>query len=115
MHNIKLSDGTELNNLELNGNNYISDNIIDDAVFKNNLDMVTTTDTDANSSVEYKNMKLIQNKVINNKSWFILAEKTEDELEKENLGQQLSEREIQEIIQGQQISDLEIRLIMGGL
>ncbi len=32
----------------------------------------------------------------------------------EILGQELSEREIQEIIQGQQISDLEIRLLMGG-
>ena len=35
--------------------------------------------------------------------------------ENEKLGQDLSEREIQEIIQGQQLSDLEIRLLMGGL
>lgn len=33
----------------------------------------------------------------------------------ELLGQEASEREIQEIIQGQQISDLDIRLIKGGL
>lgn len=33
----------------------------------------------------------------------------------EKLGQELSEREIQEIIQGIQLSDLEIRLLMGGM
>lgn len=39
------------------------------------------------------------------------------QIEKENqrLGQELSEREINEIIQGIQMSDLEIRLLIGGL
>lgn len=37
------------------------------------------------------------------------------ELEKQKLGQELSEREINEIILGIQMSDLEIRLLIGGL
>lgn len=81
MYNIKLADGTELTNLELNGNNFISDTIIDDDVFKDNLSIVTITDKE--NSVEYKNMKLTQNKVYGNQSWFILAEKTKAEIEKE--------------------------------
>mgnify|MGYP001159193198 CR=1 FL=1 len=83
MYNIKLTDGTELKNLELNGNNYISDTIIEDDIFKDNLDTVIITDE--NGSTEYHDMKLIQNKVYNNQSWFILAEKTKTEKEKERL------------------------------
>src|SRR5690554_6092216 len=83
MYNIKLTDGTELKNLKLNGNNFISDTIIEDDIFKDNLDTVIITDE--NSSTEYHDMKLIQNKVYNNQSWFILAEKTKEEKEKERL------------------------------
>ena len=40
MYTIKLYDGTVLDNLELNGNNFISDTIIPDTVFENNLKTV---------------------------------------------------------------------------
>lgn len=89
MYNVKLADGTELANLELNGNNFISDTIIDDEVFKNNLDTVTITNEEG--STIYNNMKLVQNKVYGTQSWFILAEKTKDEIEKENLRQLLAD------------------------
>ena len=79
MHNIKLADGTELKDLELNGNNYISDTIIEDEVFKDNLDTVIISDE------EHHDMKLIKNKVCNGQSWFILAEKTEQEKEKDKM------------------------------
>jgi len=83
MYNIKLADNTELENLELNGNNYISDTIIEDDIFKNNLDTVIIIDE--NGSTEYHDMKLIQNKIYDNQSWFILAEKSKAEKESERV------------------------------
>lgn len=89
MYSVKLADGTELINLELNGNNFISNTIIDDNVFKDNLGNVTITSPEG--VVEYEDMKLIQNKVYGTQSWFILAEKTKDEKDKEILLQLLAD------------------------
>ena len=89
MYSVKLADGTELKGLELNGNNFISDTIIDDEVFKNNLDTVTITNEEG--STIYNNMKLVQNKVYGTQSWFILTEKTKDEKDKETLLQLLAD------------------------
>lgn len=83
MYKIVLADGTVLDNLELNGNNFISDIIIEDAIFENNLSTVSIFKDE--TETVYKNMKLIQNKVHNNQSWFILAEKTEEDILKENI------------------------------
>ena len=80
---IILSNGNTIDNVMLNGNNYISDKIISDDIFTDGLSIVTVVDGDI--STEYKNMKLIQNIVIDGKSWFILAEKTEEETLKERL------------------------------
>ena len=80
---IILSDGNIIDNLTLNGNNYISNNVLSDDIFTDGLSIVTVIDGDI--STEYKNMKLIQNIVLDNKSWFILAEKTEEEILKERL------------------------------
>ena len=44
MYKITLADGTVLKNLKLNGNNYIAEGVIDDAVFKDNMATVTITD-----------------------------------------------------------------------
>ena len=76
---IKLQNGIVLDNLTLNGNNYISENLIDSSVFENNLGLIYIDE------VEHKNIKLIQNVVYEGKSWFILSEKTEEELLKERL------------------------------
>jgi hypothetical protein len=81
MYSIKLADGTELTNLELNGNNFISNTIVDDNIFKDNLGNVTITSPEG--VVEYEDMKLIQNKVYGTQSWFILAEKTKEERDRE--------------------------------
>ena len=83
MIKIILNNGNEINNLTLNGNNYISNNVLLDDIFTDGLSIVTVIDGDI--STEYKNMKLIQNIVLDNKSWFILAEKTEEEILKERL------------------------------
>lgn len=82
MYKIKLADGTELDNLTLNGSYFISESVISDEVFSND-NLKTVIITDENGSTEYRNMKLLQNKVQGGQSWFILAEKTKGELEKE--------------------------------
>jgi hypothetical protein len=76
---ITLQDGTVLENLELNGNNFISSAIIESTVFENNLGDVKIEDDEGNIT-EYRFMKLIQNMVMDGKSWFILAEQSENDL-----------------------------------
>ena len=87
MYTITLSDGTVLDNLELNGNNYISDTLIDDAVFDGTLETVEIHDGE--STQTYENMKLIANRVFDEKSWFILAEKTPQDIEKEKTNKRI--------------------------
>ena len=89
MYSIKLSDGTEIKNLELNGNNFISDTIIDESIFENNLDKVTIIDSEGNIE-ELSNAKVIFAKVLNKDS-FILVEKTKEDVEKEALYQLLAD------------------------
>lgn len=43
MYKITLADGTELNDLVLNGNNFIAQTAVNDAVFKDNMASVTVT------------------------------------------------------------------------
>ena len=89
MYRIKLSDGTIIENLKLNGNNYISKIIIEDATFENNLSEVSIFKDDI--EIVYKEMKLIQNQIYGNESWFILAEKTKVEIEKDDLYQLMAD------------------------
>lgn len=77
MYTITLADGTRLEPLKLNGNNYIADRVIGDSVFKGNLGTVTISDGE--NAETYRNMVLIQNKDIDGSSWFILGETTEKE------------------------------------
>ena len=81
---ITLQDGTVLDNLELNGNNFISDTIIESSIFQDNLGNVKIEDEDGNIT-EYRFMKLIQNIEVEDKSWFILAEQSENDLLKARL------------------------------
>lgn len=92
MYTIILQDGTELKNLELNGNNFISEEIIDDSVFENNL--ATVVITDGVETYSYTDMVLVNNRIDGGKTWFILREKTEQEKKEE-----AKEREIGEIKQ----------------
>ena len=89
MYNIKLADGTILDDLELNGNNFISDTIIDESIFENNLDKVSITDNEGNIE-ELNNAKVIFTKVLNKQS-FVLVEKTKVEIENEQLKQLLAD------------------------
>lgn len=89
MYSVKLADGAELKNLKLNGNNFISDTIIDESIFENNLDNVSIIDNEGNIE-ELNNAKVIFAKVLEKQS-FILIEKTKEEVEKETLYQLLAD------------------------
>ena len=81
---ITLQDGTVLENLKLNGNNFISDTIIETSIFEDNLGNVKIENEEGNVA-EYRFMKLIQNIVVDGKSWFILVEQSENDLLKARL------------------------------
>ena len=74
MYTITLNDGTKLKNLELNGNNYISEKPIENSVFEGNLGTVTITD--GKTTKTYKDMTLLSNRVDDGKGWFVLDEKS---------------------------------------
>lgn len=77
MYTITLHDGTKLNNLELNGNNFIAEGVIEDSVFTDNL--ATVSINDGNTTETYTDMVLVINRVDGGRSWFVLREKSEQE------------------------------------
>lgn len=89
MYTITLNNGTKLENLTLNGNNFISEKIIEDAVFDGNLKRVEISDGE-NTTV-YENMFLASNRVDGGKSWIVLLEKT-DEMKRQ---EQIEELKVQ--------------------
>lgn len=85
MYKVELNDGTILNNVSLNGNNYIPKKLNRD-IFTNNLDKVTITDSDG--GVEVLHNQKVQFAKIGGIETFILSAKTKEELEKEQLKQE---------------------------
>jgi len=76
MYSVKLNDGTILDNLELNGNNFIPE-ALDKTIFENNLGKVTIMDSDGNEE-ELFNQK-VQFAKIGDTETFILLDKTKEE------------------------------------
>lgn len=93
MYKIQLSNGQALDNLTLNGNNFISASKVEDTVFDGGLSSVTFTDTDTGKSQTYTDMVLIANRVFDGQSWFVLAEETPAEKEKRRLLARIAELE----------------------
>ena len=94
MYTIKLADGTQLKKLELNGNNYISKTEIKDNVFEGNLETVEITDNETKEKMALQNCKLIQNKQYGDEWWFIIAEKSQEELYKEQVATNITDMEL---------------------
>ncbi len=86
---LELADGTEIKNLAVNGNNFVSDTPIPDSTFEDNLAKVILTTPDGIE--EYTDLKLIQNRQFGDEYMFVLAEKTPAEKEKEYLLQLLAD------------------------
>jgi len=76
MYSVKLNDGTIIDNLELNGNNFIPETL-DKTIFENNLGKVTIMDSDGNEE-ELFNQK-VQFAKIGDTETFILLDKTKEE------------------------------------
>ena len=81
---ITLDDGTVLENLRLNGNNYISTEELTENDFEGKLSEVTIQD-DSGKETVLEDVVLIQVQQYGNEWWFILAEKSPEQKEKEKL------------------------------
>lgn len=88
MYKITLADGTKLENMELNGNNYIAEGVIDDSVFKDNLSTVTITD--GKEVTIYEDMVLLSHRVDGGRSWIVLGEKSAQDKAMERIYSMLS-------------------------
>lgn len=78
IYSVTLSDGTVLENLRLNGNNYISDVEIEKSVFEDNCHTVVISDGE--SETTYENMECVQVTRVGDEYWFVLRELSEAEL-----------------------------------
>lgn len=83
MYTIILANGERIENLKVNGNNFISDKIIPDAIFDGNLDTVTITD--GKTTETYVDMMLCSHRVDGGKSWIVLGEKTAEQKMRERI------------------------------
>lgn len=80
VYKVTLADGTELSNLRLNGNNFISDVEVDPAIFEDNCSPVTINDGEHDDV--HENMALVQVVKMGEEYWFVLRDLTQDELDK---------------------------------
>ena len=92
MYQVRLADGTVIDNLELNGNNFIPQEPVDRDIFKNNLGNVVITDGEGNIE-EHDGMKVIFARIGKTET-FVLADKTQEEKEKEVLRQRIDDLEL---------------------
>ena len=91
-YSITLSDGTVLGALELNGNNYIADGLIDDTVFAGKLGKITISDGEHTET--YEDMVLLSNRVENGRSWLVFGQKTQQEKAMERLAELESQNQM---------------------
>lgn len=80
LYTITLADGTEISNLRLNGNNFISDTPVDSEIFDENCSPVVISDGDNEET--HANMELVQVTPVGTEYWFVLRDISEEELEK---------------------------------
>lgn len=79
IYKITLADGTVIDNLTLNGNNFISSEVIGASVFDSNCSPVVINDGATDEVHEH--MELVQVTIIDGKSWFVLRDISQKELE----------------------------------
>lgn len=77
-YKITLADGTVLSNLKLNGNNFVSDAEVTEDQFTDNLDPVVINDGENDETHEH--MALVQIAQYGAQYYFILRDRTPDEL-----------------------------------
>lgn len=83
IYKVILADGTVIGNLTLNGNNFISKEPIDRAVFVANCSPVVIND--GSTDEVHEHMELVQITENGDEFWFVLRDITEKELEFEKM------------------------------
>lgn len=78
MYTITLNDGTEIKNLSLNGNNFISETPLEESMFAGNLQTVHFSGPDMEET--HENMELVGIRQDGGKYWFVLRELSAQEL-----------------------------------
>lgn len=91
MHKITLADGTTLENLVLNGNNFIAAAVVDDAVFKDNMAAVTITDMESGSTEQIEDGVLLSSIVRDGRSWLVLGQKSAEQKATEAKDKEIAE------------------------
>ena len=86
MYTITLSDGSKLENLKLNGNNFITSQEISEETFRGKLSHVKIECEKEDFltggiNVEFQNMELVQCKKYGSEWWFILRESPPEKFE----------------------------------
>ena len=77
-YTITLSDGTQISNLDLNGNNFVSKTKVKESDFEGKLQVVTVTNGEEETVMH--NCELVQIVKTGNEYWFIINEMSEEKL-----------------------------------
>ena len=91
MYKITLADGTALENLVLNGNNYVASTAVDDAIFKDNMATVTITNLEDGTAEQIEDGVLLSNIVRDGCSWIVLGQKTPEQKAEEARDKEIAE------------------------
>ena len=91
MYKITFADGTELNDLVLNGNNFIAQTAVDDAVFKGNMASVTVTNLEDGTTEQIEDGQLLSNIVRDGRSWLVLGQKSAEQKAMEARDKEIAE------------------------
>lgn len=91
MYKITLADGMTLENLVLNGNNFIAQTAVDDAVFKDNMASVTITNLEDGTAEQIEDGVLLSNIVRDGKSWLVLGQKSAEQKAMEARDKEIAE------------------------
>ena len=91
MYKITLADGTALENLVLNGNNYVASTSVGDAIFKDNMATVTITNLEDGTAEQIEDGVLLSNIVRDGKSWLVLGQKSAEQKAEEARDKEIAE------------------------
>lgn len=76
-----LADGTVIDNLVLNGNNYISQEELTEEMFDGNISTVVIEDEEAETTQTLKNCELYYLRQYKDEWWFVLNQLTDEQMQ----------------------------------